>query len=75
MQCRGRLVSIDLCISGIVAALNAAGIETLASCCGHGKRAGLIALADGRELVIHPDRTLARYDATKLLARDELEKR
>jgi hypothetical protein len=38
-----------------VKALNDAGIETIASCCGHGKRPGNIVLKDGRELIIAPD--------------------
>jgi hypothetical protein len=52
MPVRGRLVSIDICIADIVAALNAANIETRASCCGHGKQPGSVILDDGRELVI-----------------------
>jgi hypothetical protein len=48
----GRVRSIDWCIHHIVAALNAAGIETVASCCGHMKTDGRIDLADGRTLVI-----------------------
>jgi hypothetical protein len=43
---------IDACIAPIVEALNARGILTEASCCGHGKGAGSIVLQDGRELVI-----------------------
>jgi len=48
----GRVQGIDFCIAHIVAALNAGGIETVASCCGHGKQNGHITLADGRELII-----------------------
>ena len=48
----GRVRGIDLCIADIVAALNAANIITLASCCGHGKLPGNIALEDGRVLEI-----------------------
>ena len=48
----GRLQSIDYCIADIVAALNAANINTLASCCGHGKYKGSIILEDGREIII-----------------------
>lgn len=48
----GRIVCVDWCIHHIVAALNAAGIETVASCCGHGKMDGRIDLKDGRVLVI-----------------------
>lgn len=46
---------IDGCVQPIVKALNAAGLETVASCCGHGKRPGNIALRDGREIIICPD--------------------
>lgn len=45
-------VAVDACIAPLVRALNAGGIRTVASCCGHGKRPGRIALADGRELFI-----------------------
>ncbi|MCY3840384.1 MAG: hypothetical protein OXH09_17345 [Gammaproteobacteria bacterium] len=48
----GRVVCIDFCIHRIVAALNAAGIQTVASCCGHGKMKGNIVLEDGRTLII-----------------------
>jgi hypothetical protein len=47
-----RVQKIDLCISHIVAALNAGGIVTLASCCGHGKQDGDIQLEDGVELIV-----------------------
>ena len=51
MPLNGRLQSIDYCIADVVAALNAANIATVASCCGHGdERRASIALADGREL-------------------------
>lgn len=52
MPCEGRVVGIDFCVADIVAALNAAGILTVASCCGHGITEARIALADGRELVV-----------------------
>lgn len=48
----GKVRNIDWCIHRIVAALNAAGIETVACCCGHGEQPGIITLADGRELII-----------------------
>ena len=52
---------IDACIATLIAALNRAGLETVASCCGHGHRPGRISLRDGRELFI-----LANYKmATK----------
>lgn len=49
----------DPCIAPLVRALNASGIPTSASCCGHGHRPATIMLADGRELVIAPDHTVA----------------
>lgn len=36
-------VPIDRCIAGEVRALNAAGVLTIGSCCGHGKGLGWIA--------------------------------
>jgi hypothetical protein len=52
MPINGRVQCIDWCIHHIVAALNAANITTVASCCGHGRQPGRITLADGRELTI-----------------------
>lgn len=48
----GRSVEVDFEIAPIVAALNAAGVATRASCSGHGHRPGNIALRDGREIII-----------------------
>ena len=48
----GKSVCIDWCIHHIVSALNAAGIRTVACCCGHGKQDGRIDLDDGRVLII-----------------------
>jgi len=45
-------ISVDLCLAPLVAALNQAGIDTRASCCGHGHRPASIALRDGREIII-----------------------
>ena len=54
----------DPCIAPLVNALNSGGLATVASCCGHGKRPGKIALTDGRELFILPDFASAReFDA------------
>lgn len=50
----------DPCIAPLVSALIAAGIRTIASCCGHGNQPGIISLADGRELVICRDYDEAR---------------
>lgn len=52
MPINGKVQCIDWCIHQIVAALNAGGVETVASCCGHGKMQGRIDLADGRILRI-----------------------
>lgn len=52
MPLRGRRQDIDICIADIVAALNAANIKTMASCCGHGKMDGNIILEDEREITI-----------------------
>jgi hypothetical protein len=52
---RRTAIQVDACIAPIVTALNDAGIATVASCCGHGKRPGIIALEDGRELLVMPD--------------------
>ena len=45
-------VLIDTCIAPIVKALDDAGIEMAASCCGHNKGHGSIDLVDGRRIVI-----------------------
>ena len=58
MPLRGRMQSIDICIADIVAALNAANIITMASCCGHGHQDGSILLEDGRELTISNRKTV-----------------
>lgn len=50
----------DPCLEPLVRALNDGGLRTVASCCGHGKRMGNVALADGRELLIAPDYDTAR---------------
>jgi len=47
-----KMVGIDACIADIVEALQDAGIDMRASCCGHGKRDGNIILQDGRILSI-----------------------
>lgn len=53
-------VDVDSCIAQIVDTMNRAGLATVASCCGHGHRPGVISLADGRELVIARDYDEAR---------------
>ena len=54
MPINGRVQCIDHCIHHIVAALNAGGITTVSSCCGHEKMDGHIMLLDGRTLFIRP---------------------
>lgn len=59
----------DPCLVPLITALNAAGIRTRASCCGHGYQPGWIMLQDGRHLHIYPDDTTHRLvtDATRSL--------
>ena len=52
MPLNERVQCIDFCIHKIIAALNAGGVRTLASCCGHGKIPGRIDLECGRVLII-----------------------
>ena len=49
-----KMVDIDSCIADIVEALQKAGIDMRASCCGHNEYVGFITLQDGRILVILP---------------------
>ena len=56
MPLGGRVQCIDFCIHHIVAALNAGGIRTVASCCGHEEMPGRIGLEDGRTLAIANNR-------------------
>ena len=51
---------VDPCIARIAQALNDVGLQTIASCCGHGKQPGNIMLEDGREVFIAPDYEAAR---------------
>lgn len=45
-------IAVDRCIVDIVDAMNASGIKTVASCCGHGEIDADVSLADGRVLKI-----------------------
>ncbi len=57
MACRNHRVEyVDYCVAQVVAALNAANVPTTWSCCGHGETDGVVALDDGRYLVIMKDR-------------------
>lgn len=58
---RWQTAAVDVCIAPLVQALNAGGIATIASCCGHGRRPGNIALRDGREFIIAHDWEDARW--------------
>lgn len=55
MAVKGRRVDVDFCIADIVASLNAGGITTIASCCGHGELEPSILLEDGRRIWIVSD--------------------
>lgn len=48
-------VFCDPCIAPLVAALNAGGFPTVASCCGHGHRPGRITMRSGLELLVFFD--------------------
>jgi len=61
----GECKQIDWCVHSIIAALNAAGIGTTSSCCGHSTKPGKIQLADGRVLLIAP----TKRSAHQLLAK------
>jgi hypothetical protein len=50
---------IDSCLADLVNALNASGVYTSQSCCGHGKGVGRIDLHDGRVLIITDDKAIA----------------
>jgi hypothetical protein len=58
-----KMVAVDECIFSIVKALNAGGVPTEDSCCGHGKQLGSIILSDGRVLMIVPDFKTAIVEA------------
>lgn len=53
---------VDSCIAPLVQALNSAGIQTVASCCGHGHRPGSIILEDDRELIVTDYQTARSID-------------
>ncbi len=59
-KCNEINAGIDECIKPLVKALNECGMETMASCCGHGNTNGNIVLRDGREIIIAPDFEAAR---------------
>lgn len=53
VEYNGVRCGIDACILDVVCALNSAGIETVASCCGHGDESlARIDLRDGRTIRI-----------------------
>ena len=49
----GKAVEIDNCLTNIIQSLNDGGVETVTSCCGHGKTNGYIVLKD-RILIVTP---------------------
>jgi hypothetical protein len=51
---RWKMAKIDRCIAPIVKALQRAGIDMRASCCGHEGGRGSIHLQDGRTILILP---------------------
>jgi len=53
MPINGKVQCIDRCLADIVAALNAGGIETVASCCGHGEQTARVDFKDGRHIQVY----------------------
>jgi len=51
---KGKEVKIDSCLAILIDEMNRAGIETLASCCGHFKTPGIIAIKNGGVDIILP---------------------
>lgn len=58
----GRIKSCDACIQPIVQLFNDYGMQTMASCCGHGKQNTSIILCDGREVLI-----LRNFEDTRMV--------
>ena len=56
VQCKDKVIYVDFCIAPFVVALNTAGLQTAASCCGHGKMPGNILLEDGTSIIIEFDK-------------------
>ena len=56
MPIKGRIQYIDYCVADIVAALNAANITTICSCCGHGTTDPIIMLEDNRVIYMIIDK-------------------
>lgn len=65
MRIGGEAVSVDACLAALVTALNAGGIPTRASCCGHGTHDGYILCAD-RLLIVCQERGDAAWDRYQL---------
>lgn len=51
-EARKKVIGVDQCIAPLVAALNAGGIATICSCCGHGYLPGSVILADDTWLML-----------------------
>ena len=69
MPLNGKVQCIDRCIHKIVAALNAGGILTTSSCCGHQKLTGFATLLDGRTLLILPSTPESAEEWPEILRR------
>lgn len=59
----GKTIAVDQCIADFVDRLNKAGIETVASCCGHGNLPTTIALTGDRWLILTDRETRERIEA------------
>lgn len=49
---RSHVVEIDYCVARLVAALEAGGLRSIASCCGHGKMPPTVLLEDRTYVVL-----------------------
>jgi len=52
MSVNNKVVYIDLCVARLVAALEAGGLQPVASCCGHGKVLPSVLLNDDTCLIV-----------------------
>jgi hypothetical protein len=52
IQINGEVVGVDSCIANLIQELNGLGYKTVASCCGHGVRPGVISFADGGQFLL-----------------------
>ena len=59
----GKVIAVDSCMADFVDRLNKAGIDTFASCCGHGKLPATICLSGDRWMIVTDRDTRERFEA------------